>query len=160
MANAECYRSANRRVGLVCVMGLVLICVVRLWQSGIWPRPTENDFLHRVLRSVTEIRVTKMELHSDRPAQVFEGPGARDFVSHLSVVEEKPQPQGRMMVCPCFGTHKLSFYRGHKLIATFSLHHGKKLRSWGRAWRGDRMLTDEARVYIQRALALTREEML
>lgn len=160
MENTESCRSAIHKVGLICATGLGAICVVWLWQSGIWPRPTENDFLHRVLRSVTEIRVTRMGQDPDKPAHVFEGPDARDFVSHLSVVEERPLPRGRAMVCPCIGTHKLLFYRGHRLIAIFSLHHGKKLRSWGRAWRGDRALTEEARIYVQRSLALTREEML
>lgn len=54
--------------------------------------------------------------------------------------------------CECCGNPTFEFYRGKKLLAMVSFHHGTHLR-WREGWRGDAYLTDASRDWLINWLA-------
>jgi len=103
------------------------------------PLPTQKS-LDEMLSSVTRIRVIDDGMMSGKALKgkvLLDTRKPEDINSFRNIfkIDEAPSTFG---YCMCLGEPTLEFYRGKKLIATISIHHGRSIR-WGK-WKWDALL--------------------
>jgi len=103
------------------------------------PLPTQKS-LDEMLSSVNRIRVIDAGMSSGKAMKgkvILDTRKPEDISSFRNVfkIDEAPSSFG---YCMCLGEPTLEFYRGKRLIATVSIHHGRSIR-WGK-WKWDALL--------------------